>query len=273
MPHANTVEAWCRNLLGSSDLETKLSPGPPPQVGDPAHWEDPAEPLRWKEPSRPAPLKIMSRSSKTPGRGAMVHPGRRAELFHTLAHHELQAAELFAWAVLAFPQSPREFRAGLVRLAQEELGHLALYRRHLKTLGHAIGDWPVRDWFWSKIPGCDSPTRFVAFMGLGLEGANLEHTSRFATWFRAAGDETGARILESVEADEVGHVAFAIRWFEHFESAPLRFDTWQQALPQPLTPAVFRSNPLNEAARLRAGLSPEFLESLGKAPAAHLGKS
>ena len=78
----------------------------------------------------------------------------------------------------------RRFRAGCLRLCQEELGHLGLYRAHLARLGFAVGAFPVRDWFWERVGGVPDPLAFVALLGLGLEGANLEHSARFAHWFR-----------------------------------------------------------------------------------------
>lgn len=199
----------------------------------------------------------------------MVHAGQRAHLLHTLAHHELQAAELFAWAILAFPDTPPTFRAGLLRIALEELEHLELYRDQLQRLGRQYPSEPVRDWFWERATACQTPTDFVAFMGLGLEGANLEHSARFAAWFREAGDEAGAAVLDQVERDEIGHVAFARQWFERWTGAPLTLERWQAHLPPPLTPAVFRGQPLNREARRRAGLNEAFLDALDAAAPAH----
>jgi uncharacterized ferritin-like protein (DUF455 family) len=181
-------------------------------------------------------------------------------------HHELQAAELFAWAVLAFPETPHAFRAGLVRLCVEELAHLALYKNELARLGFAPGAFPVRDWFWERVARCTDAASFVALQGLGLEGANLEHSARFAALFRAAGDESTASVLEHVEQDEIAHVAFAVHWFEHFSGAPLDYDRWRAALPPPLTPALLQGRPLNRVARARAGLDESFLARLESEP-------
>ena len=63
----------------------------------------------------------------------------------------------------------------------------------------------------------------------------------------------------------VAHVRFAARWFCAFSGQPERaldFGAWRDALPPPLTPALLHGRPLNRAARLRAGLSPEFLDAL-----------
>jgi uncharacterized ferritin-like protein (DUF455 family) len=210
----------------------------------------------------------LARAPRTPRPAALADARVRARLVHAFLHHELQAAELFAWAILAFPTTPREFRAGCLSLCREELGHLALYRAHLACLGAAYGAFPVRDWLWERVSAVSDALSFVALLGLGLEGANLEHSARFAAWFRAAGDEDGARILERVVRDEIGHVAFAREWFERWTGAPLDYQRWYESLPRPLTPALLRGTPLNRAARAKAGLDERFLTRLEAEPAA-----
>jgi uncharacterized ferritin-like protein (DUF455 family) len=260
-PPAGTLEAWCLAFVTTTALADKLAP--PPPAGD---WEETPRARRLVAPGRPPELVRSARAPRTPRAEALVDPELRARLVHAFLHHELQAAELFAWAVLAFPAQPREFRAGCLALAREELAHLALYRAHLAQLGHAYGDFPVRDWFWERVGGVPDALGFVALLGLGLEGANLEHSARFARAFRAAGDEAGALVLERVEHDEVGHVAFARRWFERWTGAPLEYERWRATLPRPLTPAVLRGRPLNRAARARAGLDEAFLARLEGEP-------
>jgi len=262
-PLAGTVEAWCLDLIETTDLAAKLAPPEPP-----GRWEHAAPERRPRAPGRPPELRVSARAPRAPRPGACADPRARARLVHTFLHHELQAAELFAWAVLAFPDTPRTFRAGLVRLCREELAHLGLYAAHLRALGGEVGDHPVRDWFWERVATVPDATAFVALLGLGLEGANLEHAARYAAAFRAAGDEAGAALLERVERDEIGHVAFALRWYEHWTGAPLDYDGWSARLPAPLTPAVLRGRPLNRAARTQAGFDAPFLERLAAEPPA-----
>jgi uncharacterized ferritin-like protein (DUF455 family) len=261
-----TVQAWCAELVATRELAAKLAPPPPPDPADERAWGADPAPRRIAAPGRPPQLRVVARSPSAPSAGALARPDARARLVHTLAHHELQAAELFAWAVLAFPDTPREFRAGLVRLAQQELEHLALYVEHLGALGSRFGAHPVRDWFWQRVPSCADAASFVALQGLGLEGANLEHSARLTAAFRAVGDEAGARILERVERDEVAHVAFARAWFERFTGRALDYDAWRAALPAPLSPSVLQGRPLNRAARKRAGFDDAFLARLEAEP-------
>ena len=98
-------------------------------------------------------------------------------------------------------------------------------------------------------------------MGLGFEGGNLEHTRRYAGWFREVGDEEGAAIQERIGREEIAHVRFAARWFATWKGA-LDFDAWVEELPPPLSPMVLRGKPLDRAARAAAGLDEAFLDAL-----------
>ncbi len=252
-PEPDTVERWAWDYVGTTSLEQKLAPPPPP-----VHWETQPPVRRVNQPGRPPELTLLARAPKRRG---LSTPRGRASALHTFLHHELQAAELMAWALLAFPESPGEFRAGLVRIALDEVRHMGLYARQIERLGYRVGSFPVRDWFWQRIPSCATPASFVAAMGLGLESANLEHTASFAARFREAGDEEGARVQEIVGREEIAHVRFGARWFAEFTGG-LDFDRWCEALPEPLSPMLMRGQPLHREARARAGFSGSFLDRL-----------
>jgi len=119
----------------------------------------------------------------------------------------------------------------------------------------------LRDWFWERVPAAASPAAFVATMGLGFEGGNLDHSERFTERLRLAGDPESAELQRQVGADEEGHVRFALRWFRRFTGAD-SFEAWVAALPPPLSPLVMRGAPLAVDARRRAGLPEAFVEAL-----------
>jgi uncharacterized ferritin-like protein (DUF455 family) len=187
----------------------------------------------------------------------------RASLCHTFLHHELQAAELMAWAILAFPDTPAAFRRGLLAILRDEVRHMTMYAEHMESLGLPYGALPVTDWFWERVPQATTPAHFVATMGIGFEGGNLDHAARFAGLFRAAGDLRGAALQERVAEEEVPHVRFGVHWFKAF-CGGLAFDEWRRYLPSPLTPRVMRGHPMDRAARLRAGLPGEFVDALAR---------
>lgn len=255
-PPLGTVERWAWEYVLSIDLAHKLSPGDIPKK-----WEAPPVPRRLPAPGRPPQLTCTKHAPKTPGPEAMRSPEKRARLVHTFLHHELQATELFAWAVLAFADAPRAFRGGLLHIAKDEIRHMGMYREYLSGLGHSFGDFPVRDWFWERVPSARTPAQFVAVLGVGFEGANLDHTRRFAERFRAIGDEAGARLQETVGQEEIAHVRFARRWLKRWAKSD-DFDTWLSHLPPPLSPILMRGSPLDTERRRHAGLSEEFLSDL-----------
>lgn len=192
---------------------------------------------------------------------ALRSTSKRAHLLHTFLHHELQAAELMCWAVLAFPGAPQAFRRGLTSICLDEIRHMGLYQAHLQCLGHDVGSFPVRDWFWQRAPSAQSPAQFVALMSIGFEGGNLDHAERFAAMFDEAGDPAAAALQRQIGREEIDHVAFGAHWFAYF-SGGLQFAAWERALPAPLSPLLMRGTRLARAARSQAGLGPDFLDAL-----------
>ncbi|HUR27967.1 MAG TPA: DUF455 family protein [Planctomycetota bacterium] len=203
----------------------------------------------------------MTRHARTPSATSLREPRNRAKLALTFAHHEIQAAELMAWAILAFPRTPRAFRVGLARLVLDEARHARAYALYARALGMDVGEHPVRDWFWQRVGNVATPAQFVALLGLGFEAANLDHSARYASLFRAAGDEPGALLQEQIGLEEREHVRFAARWFAEFAGG-LEFERWLAHLPRPLTPLVLRGSPFARAARLDCGLGAEFVDAL-----------
>jgi uncharacterized ferritin-like protein (DUF455 family) len=165
------------------------------------------------------------------------------------------------WAVLAFPDTPEPFKRGLLQICQDEIRHMQLYVAEIERLGCRVGEFPVSDWFWSRVPAVPTASGFLAVMGLGFEAGNLDHTQRFSERFRSVGDTRCAELQDLVAREEIGHVAFAAHWFRHFEGG-LTFERWRNALPEPLSPMVMRGKPLARAARTAAGMDETFLDEL-----------
>ncbi len=256
-PPPGCVERWAYDFITSTDLAHKLAPPPPPDA-----WRgDGAPALRLAAPGRPARLVVSATSPRSPGREALREGRRRAQLYHTFLHHELQAAELMAWALLAFPEAPAALRRGLLRIARDEVRHGALYGELLAGLGHEVGDFAVRDWFWQRVPACGRIEQFLAVLGVGLEGGNLDHAPRFAARLREAGDEAGAQVQELICEEEIAHVRLATTWLARLGGG-LDFEAWRALLPPPLSPILFRGRPLNARDRERAGLDAAFVGAL-----------
>lgn len=256
-----SIEAWAAQYIRSEDLQEKLAPSAVPN-----DFAEHTRPLRIDVPGRPPELVVTLRAKKAPKRGAFVDPRRRAEILHRFFHHELQAAELMLWALLAFPETPKAFRRGLVQIAHDEIRHANMYLARVAELGCSVTDFPVRDWFWQRIPACTTPSEFVAVMGMGLEAANLDHAERYELLFRELGDDATATLQSRVHEEEIPHVRFAMHWLERFEGSSAegaaRFSAWSAKLPAPLSPWVMKGTPLARDARRRAGFDDAFLDAL-----------
>jgi uncharacterized ferritin-like protein (DUF455 family) len=255
-PPEGTVERWAWDYVSGDALEAKLAPPPLPR-----RWEVDAPERRIARPGRPADLVIVARAPKSPGPEALRDPKRRAQLLHGFLHHELQAAELLAWALLAFPETPRPFRRGLAAVLHDEARHMRAYAALLADLGHRFGDFPVRDWFWERVPRARSAADFVAVLGIGFEGGNLDHAARFTARLLAVGDARAAEVQARIGREEEPHVRFAWRWFRHFTGKD-DFATWASHLPPPLSPLLMRGKHIERTARLRAGLPAAFIDEL-----------
>lgn len=256
-------EDWIRAYVCTESSTLKLRPPTPPECFS----TDPAtRPLRVGGPGRDPGLRVSPRADRIPRPGALRETSAVARLLHVFIHHEIQAAELCGWAILAFPETPLEFREGLFSIMLDEVRHAAVYSARVEALGGSYGQHAVRDWFWERTLACESPLQYVALMGLGFEGGNLEHAHRFDRLLRDAGDTVSADLVARVGREEVAHVHFAARWFTAWsgaapESGP-DFERWAAELPAPLTPAVLRGRPLDRVRRGKAGLSDAFLDRL-----------
>lgn len=252
--NCRTVEEWAERYIHCATLTEKLSPPTPPET-----WGENESPRQVVEPGRPPQLRAAKRGrSRTT---QLTHPTARAKLLHAFFHHELQAAELMCWAILKWPDAERGFRKGLLSIALDEIRHANAYQTEIKNHGHAIGDFAVRDWFWFRVPKCQSKLQFVALMGMGLEAANLEHAEHYEEQFRLVGATSAAELQTLIGEEERAHVAFAAHWFQRWTGA-VDFDRWCESLPPPLSPLLMRGKRLNRPARLSAGLPSQFIEAL-----------
>jgi uncharacterized ferritin-like protein (DUF455 family) len=251
------VRDFALTIVSTADLGVKLAPAPA-ELTD----EEPGPPLRIARPGRPPGLEFQRRIEVPPIEG-MPDPAQRPRILHALANHELQAAELFAWALLACPEAPREFRRGLLKILDDEQRHTRMYIARLEDAGARFGDFPVSGYFWNKIEAIASPLAFVCAMSLTFENANLDHTIDYEDAARRAGDAKTAAVIERVHRDEIEHVRFGWTWLQRFkrEDEPA-WETFEANLAWPLRPAKGKGRVFHREGREAAGLDAEFIRRL-----------
>jgi uncharacterized ferritin-like protein (DUF455 family) len=254
------IRDFALQVLTAEDLDLKLAP--PSEAVVELTDDAPGVARRERAPGRPADLRIRG-SVKIPALAGMVDPAQRPRILHGLANHELQAAELFAWALLAFPDAPPPFRRGLAAILIEEQRHTRMYRARLVASGADLGDYPVHGYFWSKIETFQSPLDFICAMSLTFENANLDHTVDYAAAARRAKDAKTAAVIDQVHEDEVEHVRFGWRWLQLFKGeGESAWQAYERSLTWPLRAARARGRSFDRAGREAAGLTPEFIRRI-----------
>ena len=256
------IREFADRILNSDRLESKLT-----RFADPVSDDQPGVSLRVTEPARPANLTIAPRRTAPamPKPGAFFDPSKRAIAHHIMANHELQALEVMAFVLIAFPDAPPEFRRGMIDVMADEQRHTRMHVERAAVLGLQFGELPVNGYIWKKARQFQSELDYLAGLPLMFEGRNLDHTLEFAEYFRAAGDERSAALMSVIHRDEIRHVAFGIEWLRKLKARDQSdWDAFEAHLHWPLRPAKSRGDRFNRESRLAAGLSEDFVDRLSR---------
>ena len=198
-----------------------------------------------------------------PGTRHLEQNHERGRLLHFFANHELLATELMALVLLKFPDAPAAFRKGVFETLKDEQGHTRLYMERMKSCGIEFGSIPVSGYFWRAVSGMESPMDYVAGLSLTFEQANLDFARHFSSCFAEIGDAESAKLLQKIYRDEIGHVAYGLKWFRRWKNpSESDWEAFCRQLKFPLSPARAKGLTLNVEGRRAAGLPQEFIENL-----------
>lgn len=213
-------------------------------------------PLRPARPARPELLAPREMPRRRPGTLA----GRKA-LLHAVAHIELNAVDLHWDIVARFTDTPMppDFYDDWVRTADEEAKHFRLLHECLSARGGFYGELPAHAGMWRAAEDTvgDLLAR-LAIVPMILEARGLDVTPPMIEIFRKADEADAVAALETIYAEEVGHVAHGTKWF-HFLCA-------RQGLPPMETFHALKHRyfhgalkpPFNDEKRAAAGIPPDF---------------
>jgi uncharacterized ferritin-like protein (DUF455 family) len=256
------LREFAESVLFARTLEEKLrAPGeltdahPGPALVTPA------------APGRPANLMFKAHGtgdkSEFPGLHQLEKDHERGKLLHFFGNHELLATELMALVLLKFPDAPAAFRQGVLRTLQDEQEHTRLYLERMKTCGVALGDFPVSGYFWRCVAPMAHPIDYVAGLCLTFEQANLDFAGHYSRNLATVGDAGSAKLLEKIYRDEIGHVAYGLKWFRRWKNpGESDWDAFCRTLKFPLSPQRAKGFSLNVAGRKAAGLDEQFIAQL-----------
>ncbi|MFN4158441.1 MAG: ferritin-like domain-containing protein [Gemmobacter sp.] len=225
-------------------------------VGAPLPVGHAAPPPRPARPARPDLLPPRDMPRRRPGTLA----GRLA-LLHAVAHIELNAVDLH-WDIIArFSDHPMPpgFYDDWVKAADEESKHFNLVSDVLETNGSHYGAMPAHLGMWRAAEDtAEDLMGRLAVVPMVLEARGLDVTPGMIEVFRKAGDAGAIAALETIYAEEVGHVAYGSKWFNWL--------CGRQGLdPKDEFHALVRryfhgalKPPFNDEKRAEAGIPPDF---------------
>jgi len=252
---------FAERVLFTTTLEEKL------QCPDVITDEHPGSPLITPAaPGRPNELRFKPHGSGKadfPGLHRLENERERGRLLHFFANHELLATELMALVLLRFPDAPAAFRKGVLQTLRDEQEHTRLYIERMKDCGIEFGALPVSGYFWRCVSPMENPIDYVASLCLTFEQANLDFARHFSRGFATVGDAGTAKLLEKIYRDEIGHVAYGLKWFRRWKNPnESDWDAFCHALKFPLSPQRAKGFSVNVEARRAAGLDPQFIAEL-----------
>ena len=221
-----------------------------------SHAEPPGLPGRPMRPLLVQPAQLKTRAVGT--------PEGRAGLIHALTHIEANAINLALDVVWRFAGMPDDFYRDWWRVAQEEALHFELLNSHLISMGFAYGDFPAHDGLWDMAERTKTDVLArLALVPRTLEARGLDATPAVRNRLVSVGDLAGAKILDIILRDEIGHVAIGNRWYRYLcEARQLDPIATYSGLAQRYQ-APSLKGPFNLDARRAAGFTEAELSALG----------
>jgi len=218
-------------------------------------------------PARPAKPELLA-PRDVPRRRPGTEQGRLA-ILHAVAHIELNAVDLHWDLIARFSHVPMPigYYDDWVKAADEESKHFNLMDDCLKNLGSYYGALPAHAGMWRAAEDTSEDMMGrLAVVPMVLEARGLDVTPGMIRIFRQAKNENAIEALETIYAEEVGHVAYGSKWF-HFLCGRHELDP--KEIFHQLVRKYFHSTlkpPFNEEKRAQAGIPPDFYWPLTELP-------
>ncbi len=162
------------------------------------------------------PLKPLLVAPKALPRRSIHSSHGLAALVHAIAHIEFNAINLALDAIHRFAHLPEEYYHDWLKVAGEEAFHFSLVNDYLQSLGYQYGDFNAHDGLWEVAYQTKHDVLVrMALVPRVFEARGLDVTPGMIEKFQSIGDHDGAKILEIILRDEIGHVEIGTRWFNY----------------------------------------------------------
>ncbi len=251
------LRVFAERILLSPSIEVKLE-----ALDGPIEDREAGIGVRIETPTRPANLQFAAPRT-TP---SMPHPlalgeeYKRAVAHHIMANHELQALEVMAWVLLAFPDAPSDFRVGIARVMADEQRHTRMHMERAARLGVEFGQLPVNCYIWKQTRSFETLLDYIAVLPLVFEARNLDHTLELERAFQAVGDARSGALMRRIHEDEIEHVSFGMHWLRALKvPTDSEWEAYCAHLKWPMSPAKAIGDEFQRDARMRSGMPEDFI--------------
>lgn len=185
-------------------------------------------------------------------------------LIHALTHIEANAINLALDMVWRFAGQGPDFYQQWMQVAREEALHFRLLAQHLGTLGMRYGDLCAHNGLWDMAERTKSDLLArLALVPRTLEARGLDVTPSIRKKLVSIGDQDGAKILDIILRDEIGHVAVGNHWYRQVCQSRGLDPVAAYADLAHTYKAPTLKGPFNLSARRQAGFDEVELKALG----------
>ena len=204
------------------------------------------------------PLKVVKRSP--------FSEEGHAALMHSICHIEFNAVNLALDAIWRFPGMPKQYYLDWAKVAKEEAYHFTLLQNHLKSIAYDYGDFPAHTGLWAMCEKTkDDIVARMALVPRTLEARGLDATPLIQAKLRKVNTpfaKEAIEILDIILRDEIGHVAIGNHWYRWLCRRDGLDPLAHYGILHAKHAAPRLRPPLNLAARLQAGFTPQEIEYL-----------
>lgn len=251
------LRAFAERILLTPLMASKLEP-----LSGGIEDRSPGEPLRVEAPARPFNLQFAAprTTPSMPHPLALADEGRRAVAHHIMANHELQALEVMAWVLLAFPEAPAEFRAGMALVMADEQRHTRMHMERASRVGLESCELPVNWYMWKQTRTFQNLLDYIAVLLLVFEARNLDHSLELEKAFLAVNDPRSAALMRRIHEDEIEHVSFGMHWLKTLKNpGETEWDAFCSHLKWPMSAGKSYGDDFQREARLKSGMPEDFV--------------
>ncbi|KAL4511940.1 hypothetical protein ABPG72_012785 [Tetrahymena utriculariae] len=192
---------------------------------------------------------------------------KKIQLLHSLAHIEYNAMKSYLDTSIRFLDNVKseqkfEFFKDIMRVSCEESEHFILLSDRLSQDSIVYGDIPVHTGLIDNVKNSiNCPLTRIALISIVQEGKGVDSGDRLLVKLISFQDKIGAKILQRILDEEVGHIGVGNKWFQII-CKNQNLDPIIQFKEICQNHGVKFFKPYNKEARIKAGYDEDWIQKI-----------